>query len=142
MPQERLPVRKIKEILRLDALGLSQRQIALSCSVGQATVSEYLKAAETAGLKWSDVADWDEDRLRQAIALPREAPTPRKQSPEPDYAAVGSRNSSNTVITPWNMEFPLPSVSSSSTGIHNLRPEQELHKHTEHPRDHDQLPSA
>src|SRR6266566_3990080 len=39
LPQERLPVRKIKEVLRLHALGLSQRQIALSCSVGQATVA-------------------------------------------------------------------------------------------------------
>jgi len=51
LPQERLPVRKIKEVLRLHALGLSQRQIALSCAVGQATVSDYLKAVETAGLK-------------------------------------------------------------------------------------------
>src|SRR5260370_40027052 len=71
LPQERLPVRKIKEVLRLHALGLSQRQIALSCSVGQATVSEYLKAAEAAALKWSDVADWDDDRLCQAITPPR-----------------------------------------------------------------------
>ena len=45
MPQERLPMRKIKEVLRLHSLGLSQRQIAASCAVGQATVSEYLKAA-------------------------------------------------------------------------------------------------
>jgi len=37
-------MRKIKEILRLHALGLSQRQIAVSCAIGQATVSEYLKA--------------------------------------------------------------------------------------------------
>ena len=51
LPQERLPVRKIKEVLRLQALGLSQRQIALSCAVGQATVSDYLKAAETAGFE-------------------------------------------------------------------------------------------
>ena len=57
--------------------------------------------------------------------------------------AIWSRNSSNTVRRPgiWT-EFPLPSVGSPSTGIHNLRPEQELHKHTEHPRDHDQFPSA
>jgi hypothetical protein len=41
-------VRKIKEVLRLHALGLSQRQIVLSCAVGQATVSDYLKAAATA----------------------------------------------------------------------------------------------
>ncbi len=86
MPQERLPVRKIKEILRLHALGLSQRQIALSCSVGQAAVSEYVKAAETAGLKWSDVTDWDDDRMWGAMAMPRKTPTPRKHSPEPDYA--------------------------------------------------------
>jgi len=38
-----------------------------------ATVSEYLKAAETAGLKWSDVADWDDDRLWQAMARPGKA---------------------------------------------------------------------
>ena len=41
-----------------------------------------------------------------------------------------------------NREFPLPSVGSPSTGIHNLGPEQKLHKHTERPGDHDQLPSA
>ena len=99
MPQERLPVRKIKEILRLHGLGLSQRQIALSCSVGQATVSEHSKAAETAGLKWSDLADWDDDCLCQAIASPREAPTPRKHSPEPDYAALRHGLQTNKYVT-------------------------------------------
>jgi transposase len=71
----------------------------LSCSVGQATVSEYLKAAETAGLKWSDVAEWDDDRLRQAVAPPREEPTPRKQSPEPDYAALRHELQTNRYVT-------------------------------------------
>jgi hypothetical protein len=37
---------------------------------------------------------------------------------------------------------PLPSVGSPIAGIHNLRPEQELHKHAEHPEDYDQFPSA
>src|SRR5712671_7653421 len=85
LPQERLPVRKIKEVLRLHALGLSQRQIALSCAVGQATVSDYLKAVETAGLKWADVADWDDDRLWKAVAPFRETPSNRIHPPEPDY---------------------------------------------------------
>ena len=88
LPQERLPVRKIKEVLRLHALGLSQRQIALSCAVGQATVSDYLKAVETAGLKWADVADWDDDRLWKAVAPSRETPSNRIHPPEPDYAAI------------------------------------------------------
>jgi transposase len=81
-------VRKIKEVLRLHALGLSQRQIALSCAVGQATVSDYLKAAETAGLKWADVADWDDDRLWKAVARSRETPRSRIHPPEPDYTAI------------------------------------------------------
>jgi len=81
-------VRKIKEVLRLHALGLSQRQIALSCAVGQATVSDYLKAAETVGLKWAEVADWDDDRLWKAVAPSQETPRNRIHPPEPDYAAI------------------------------------------------------
>ena len=67
MPQTRLPVRKLKELLRLNALGLSQRQIARSCCIGQATVSEYLKAAAATGLEWREVAGWDDDRLLAAV---------------------------------------------------------------------------
>jgi predicted transcriptional regulator len=61
-------MRKIREVLRLHFLGLSQRQIADSCAVGQATVSGYLKAAESAGLKWPDIAEWGEDRLTETVA--------------------------------------------------------------------------
>jgi transposase len=99
LPQERLPVRKIKEVLRLQALGLSQRQIALSCSVGQATVSEYLKASEAAKLNWPDVADWDDDRLYQAMAPSRQSPPSRKHSPEPDYAAIRQELQNNKHVT-------------------------------------------
>ena len=95
MPQERLPVRKIKEVLRLHALGLSQRQIAPSCAVGQATVSDYLKAAEAAGLKWSDVADWDDDRLMQAVA-----PSPENTGPAKPVTRTGLRRSSATSCKP------------------------------------------
>src|SRR5438874_7118859 len=99
LPQERLPMRKIREVLRLHSLGLSQRQIALSCAVGQATVSEYLKAAEAAGLKWPDIADWGEDRLLEAAAPSRGKPGTRKQSPEPDYAAIRHELQTNQHVT-------------------------------------------
>ena len=99
LPQERLPVRKIKEVLRLQALGLSQRQIALSCAVGQATVSDYLKAAETAGLKWVDVADWDDDRLWKAVAPSRGTHPSRIHPPEPDYAAIRRELQTNKHVT-------------------------------------------
>lgn len=79
---------KIKAVLRLAGLGLSQRQIALSCQIGQATVSDYLRLADQAGLRWPDVADWDEDRLLAALSPPqRTAPAWRKTA-EPDFAAM------------------------------------------------------
>ena len=65
-------MRKIKEVLRLRfELGLGQRQIARSCSIGLSTVHEYLQRAEAVGLKWPLPADWDEDRLNAALFGPR-----------------------------------------------------------------------
>lgn len=81
-------MRKIKEVLRLHSLGLAQRQIARSCSIGQSTVSEYLKAAETACLKWPDPADWDDARIAAAL-LPCNVPGAlRSRLPEPDYTGI------------------------------------------------------
>ena len=51
MGAERLPMRRIREILRLkNECGLSHRAIAQACSVGLGTVSEYLQRAERSGL--------------------------------------------------------------------------------------------
>jgi len=81
-------MRKIREVLRLHSLGLAQRQIARSCSLGQSTVSEYLKAAEAARLQWPEVADWDEARLAAAL-LPRPASRARAgRQTAPDFASI------------------------------------------------------
>ena len=46
-------MRKIKEVLRLRfEVGLGQRQIARSCSIGLGTVHDYLQRAEAAGVTW------------------------------------------------------------------------------------------
>lgn len=81
-------MRKIKEILRLHFLGLKQRQIARSCSVGQSTVSTYVGAAEAAGLRWDEIADWDESRLIAKLMPAAAAPGPRPRIPAPDFAAL------------------------------------------------------
>ena len=53
MPQERLTMRKIREILRLKwECQLSERAIARSCSTSRSTVADYVRRAEAAGLKW------------------------------------------------------------------------------------------
>jgi len=56
-------MRRIKEVLRLKyELGLGQRQIARSCSIGQSTVNDYLRRAEAAGLRWPLTEEWNDDR--------------------------------------------------------------------------------
>jgi hypothetical protein len=88
LPQERLSMQKIKTILRLASLGFSQRQIATSRQVGQATVSDYLRMAAQAGLQWPTIADWDDDRIEAAL-VPTSAPAPHwRNSEDPDYAAI------------------------------------------------------
>src|SRR5688572_1694431 len=60
MAAERLSMRKIKEVLRLDAAGQSHRAIARSVMVARSTVKEYLQRAATAGLSWpvpNDLSD-------------------------------------------------------------------------------------
>ena len=53
MANRRLPMRKIKEILRLHFQArLSARQIARCCSVSRATVGEYLNRTRAVQLDW------------------------------------------------------------------------------------------
>ncbi len=81
-------MRKLKEVLRLLSLGLKQHLIARSCSIAQSTVSEYVAAAEAAGIDWPAVADWDERRL-EAVLFPNRPEVPsRRQYPAPDFAAI------------------------------------------------------
>ena len=71
-------------------LGLSQRQIALSCAVGQATVSDYLGMAAAAGLKWPDIAEWDDDRLRAVLGLARSRRRPGASPTSPTTPRSGA----------------------------------------------------
>ena len=46
MPAERAPMRKVREVLRLrHALGVSERQIAITIGISRSTVGEYLRRA-------------------------------------------------------------------------------------------------
>jgi transposase len=92
-------VRKIKELLRLHSLELTQHQIARSCAIAQSTVSAYLKAAEAAGIRWPDIADWDEARIEQALFPNQAAVLAKPQYPPPDYAAVHHELQTNKHVT-------------------------------------------
>ena len=55
MPRERLPMRKIRDVLRLHAGGLSKRRIAASLTIGRTAVGDYIRRAKRAGLGWPRV---------------------------------------------------------------------------------------
>ncbi|MFZ0964064.1 MAG: sigma factor-like helix-turn-helix DNA-binding protein, partial [Terriglobia bacterium] len=86
---KRLSMRKLKEVLRLRyELGLGQRQIARSCSIGHGTVYEYLRRAREAGVTWPLPESWDDRQLEAALfgRAPRRAYETCK--PLPDFAQL------------------------------------------------------
>lgn len=83
MAQARLPVRKIREVLRLKAAGLSDRQIALSIGSARSTVQACLYRAQTAGVVWSP--EWDEAALHAQLY---QRSVPLSSRPVVDFAQV------------------------------------------------------
>ena len=82
---KRLSMRKIREALRLRADGLSGRQISLSLSLGRATISDYLRRADGAGLTWP-VPDGLSDGDLERMLFPRTAGEVTGSYPQPDWA--------------------------------------------------------
>jgi len=71
MPTERLSMRKIHEVFRLKfACGLSDRQIARSCSIARSTVGEYLRRFTLAGLSWPLPPELDATALERLLFPP------------------------------------------------------------------------
>jgi transposase len=87
MAQERLTMRKIREILRLKyEAGLSNRAIARACRVSNSTVGEYLRRAKAAGLSWP-MSEMGEEELYQKLFPDSKFP-PVQHKPQPDWEEV------------------------------------------------------
>ena len=87
MPRKKLPMRKITEVLRLDAQGLSQRQIAASTAMSKTAVREYARRAERAGLRWPLPEAMTGEALDAAL-FPPPVVVPAAARPVPDWRAV------------------------------------------------------
>jgi hypothetical protein len=64
---ERLPMRKIKDVLRLRASGYSTRKIAQSLGLCRSSARNYIQRATEAGPSWPDVQDLDEGALERQL---------------------------------------------------------------------------
>jgi transposase len=67
MTQRTISMRTIKELLRLQASGLNQRQIAGSLNISLGVVHKYLHLALEAGVGWPLPDTMDEGSLRAAL---------------------------------------------------------------------------
>jgi len=88
MSQERLTVRKIREIIRLKyEAGISNRAIAGACNVSNSTVGEYLRRAEAAGIRWP-LGEMSEDELYQKLFGEPVPIAETRSKPLPDWEEV------------------------------------------------------
>ena len=88
MAAERVPMRKLREVIRLRlACGLSGRAIAQSCRLSVSTVSGYLGRIAVAKLGWPLPGELDDDTVLERLLFPDEH-HPVRTRPEPDWAAL------------------------------------------------------
>ena len=109
MANKRLPMRKIREVLRLShACGLGEREIARSCRIARATVGNYLKRAEAVGLTWPAAAELSETELA-SVLFPRDSPAASRERAAPDcqyiYDQLRQYRKLNLTLTQLWLEY-------------------------------------
>ncbi|HUO65217.1 MAG TPA: IS21 family transposase [Terriglobales bacterium] len=88
MAAERLPMRKLREIVRLRLqAGQSGRAIARSCGLSPSTVGVYLGRMALARLSWPLPSELDDDTALERLLFPDEG-HPVSNRPEPDWAWI------------------------------------------------------
>ena len=86
MPAKRLPMRQIREALRLKyTLGQSNRQIGQALGIGRTTVGDCLRRVALAGLSWPLPDDLDDAALEARLFA---QPGGRHHRPQPDWSVV------------------------------------------------------
>lgn len=86
MPNTRISMRKIKEVLRLHwECKQSGRAIARSLSVSPNTISDYLARARVANLKWPLPDDLDDEALERLLFPPPQEAGPTRTPPDWAY---------------------------------------------------------
>ena len=101
MPQQRMDIRMIKDILRLKYQGgLSHERIARSLSVSKGVVAKYLGLAGAAGLDWQATADLDEAALERRL-LGRSAAETRLIEADFAHVHIELRRKGVTLVLLW-----------------------------------------
>ena len=99
MPQNRVTMRKIREILRLAWYCNQTRQsISDSCGIGKTTVTDTLYRASAAGLSYPLPADLDDERLERLLYPQHPRAITSRRTP-PDWASLHNELLSHKNLT-------------------------------------------
>lgn len=103
MPAERAPMRKVREVLRLrHALGVSERQIAVTIGVSRSTVGEYLRRAAVIGITWPVPEGLDDAELeRRLFTPPTFDETPARPLPDWPHVHKELKRRAVTLLLLW-----------------------------------------
>jgi len=88
MPQNRVTMRKIREILRLAwSCNQTRQSISDSCGIGKTTVTDTLYRASAAGLSYPLPTDLDDERLERLLYPQHPRAVTSRRTP-PDWASL------------------------------------------------------
>ena len=121
MPGQRLPMRKIRDVLRLTAAGMSSRKIAASLVVGATTVVDCLQRARAAGVSWPLLDDLSDEALEARLFPASTALAEiRARRPQPHWPTIHRelRRPGVTLQLVWEM---LPAVRIRAYSAEKLR---------------------
>src|SRR3977135_834801 len=87
MAQQRLPMRKIRDVLRLSAAGLSKRQIAARLGIGPTAAGGGPRRRREGGVGWPLPDDLDDNALERRL-YPVPTTTAKDWRSLPDWPAI------------------------------------------------------
>jgi transposase len=87
MPGARLSMRKIRDVLRLSAAGMSKREISASLGVSATAARECIRRARGAGIDWP-LPEGLTDEALEVQLYPSPTAAAKDRRPQPDWAAL------------------------------------------------------
>ena len=101
--RKKLSMRKIKEVMRLNASGLSIRKISRSCNIPRSTVNDYPDRFSFAGLSWPLDPDLNDDQLNERLFSPSAVRSRDVERPEPDWSVLSKelKRKAVTLLLLW-----------------------------------------
>src|SRR5215831_19850023 len=88
MPAERIAMRQVRDVLRLNAAGVSGNEIARRVGVAPSTVRLTLKRLASAGLGWPLPAEMTDGALEAALFATVGSKQGHGRHAEPDWAEI------------------------------------------------------